>query len=220
MRTFDDFTTTRSPIMQVGVTYLLTTSYDYYDEEGTYVVVDNPLSGDDTPFAVGVDGDYIDIGMVDLRGSGDGADWTYVPFVSTPCDGQTFALFSNTPLGTAPWRPWWVCKANVCLCVSVCVCVCLCVASCMCGFVMCGFVCARVCACFPYAGCTDWPDTFVSSVCAPTNQCGCEFNGECVPVGTEHPTNPCFECNPINPTLWTKKSTLACAGACPILVRW
>ena len=88
--------------MQVGVTYLLTTSYDYYDEEGTYVVVDNPLSGDDTPFAVGASDDYIDIGMVDLRGSGDGADWTYVPFVSTPCDGQTFALFSNTPLGTAP----------------------------------------------------------------------------------------------------------------------
>ena len=111
-------------------------------------------------------------------------------------------------------------RLSVCVCLCVSVCVCLCVASCMCGFVMCGFVCARVCACFPYAGCTDWPDTFVSSVCAPTNQCGCEFNGECVPVGTEHPTNPCFECNPINPTLWTKKSTLACAGACPILVRW
>ena len=102
VRTFEDFTTSRSPIMQVGATYLLTTSYDYYDEEGTYVLVDNPLSGDDTPFAVGVSDDAVGIGMVDLRGSGDGADWTYVPFVNTPCDGQTFALFSNTPLGTAP----------------------------------------------------------------------------------------------------------------------
>lgn len=41
-----------------------------------------------------------------------------------------------------------------------------------------------------------------------------------MPQGTEHPTNPCFECNPKNPTLWTMKSTMTCAGACPMVVRF
>lgn len=96
-----DPTVSRSSIKQVGTAHMRTHDFHYYNEEGNYVLVESPFGGDSPYTQFGGSLTSKELGLVDVRASGDGADWTYVPPIGTPCDGVTFALWSPTPLGAS-----------------------------------------------------------------------------------------------------------------------